>query len=78
MHQVIVDSRHRLDQLLARRHGFVFQLRWNFNSFVFGALGLVFPDQALHRNQIDDAFKFVFFSDGNLQRDGICAQAADD
>ncbi len=45
---------------------------------VLGAHGVVFPDDRLHVDQIDDAFELVFLADGNLDRDGLGAEALAD
>ena len=62
---------------------------WNASAFffrsagissviVFGAHGLVLPDDRLHVDQIDDAFELVFLADGNLNRDGLGIEALAD
>src|SRR5262249_47721541 len=60
------------------RRGFRLQLFRNFDLFIFGALRLVVPDQALHRDDVDDAFELIFLSDGNLESDRICTETGND
>src|SRR6185369_17868405 len=78
VHQVVVDARDSFDQLLARSGGGFFEIFRNVSDFVFSAFTLVFPEQALHRDQIDDAFELVLEADRNLKRDWICAETSDD
>ena len=40
--------------------------------------GVVFPDDRLHLDQIDDAFEFIFLADGNLNRDWLGIEALAD
>src|SRR5438067_4064908 len=60
------------------RSSFRLQRFRNLNSFVLGALRFIVPDQALHRDDIHDTFELIFQADGNLNSDGICAQAGND
>jgi hypothetical protein len=54
------------------------QIIRNFYNLVLRALGLIVPDQALHRDDIDDALELIFEADRNLQRDGISTKAGND
>src|SRR5437588_497191 len=50
----------------------------NLDGLVLRALRLVLPHQPLHRDQINDALELVFEADGNLDGDGVRAQAVND
>src|SRR5438309_10241843 len=53
------------------RFRLLLQVGGNLIRFILSAHRLVFPDDRLHGNQVDDAEKFRFLSDGNLNRDRL-------
>ena len=56
----------------------LFEVGGDVRGLVLRALRLVVPDERLHRDEIDDALELVFEADGDLQRDGVGAEAVDD
>ena len=63
------------DQLGVERFRFFLQFRRNRPRHIFRADGFVLPDDRLHLDEIDHAAKFVFLSDGNLNRDWLGVEA---
>ncbi len=78
MQHLIVVFGDALDQLRVERFRFLLQIGGNFLGNVLRAHGLVFPDDRLHGDQIDDADELRFLSDGNLNRDGLGTEALAD
>src|ERR1044071_2448091 len=75
MQDLVVVFRDRLDQLRVERFSFLFQLSGNLFHFVFSAQGFVAPVNGLHVDQVDDAFKSCFLSDGDLDGYGAGVEA---
>src|SRR5215212_12078479 len=78
MHQAVVHTRNRFDQLFASSGSGFLQILRDLDGLIFGALALVIPDQSLHRDEIDDTFELIFETNRNLQGYGVCTQASDD
>src|SRR5215470_1250932 len=78
MHQVVIDTGYGLNQFLSSCVSICLEIRRDFDSFVFGTLALIVPDQPLHRDQVDDALQLIFKSNRNLQGDGVRTQASND
>ena len=66
------------DQLRVERFRLLLQVGGNLFRLILSAHRLVFPDDRLHLNQVDDAEKFRFLSDGNLNRDRLGTEALAD
>src|ERR1700752_4732601 len=71
MHQVVVNAGHGFDQLLARSGSGILQIFRDVDDFVFGTFCFVFPDQTLHRDQVDDAFELIFQTDRDCSATGF-------
>ena len=67
-----------LDQLGMERLGLFLHIGRDFFGLVLRAHCLVFPDDGLHLDQVDDADKLRFLADGDLNRDGPCIEALAD
>ena len=78
VHQIVIDCGHCFDQFIVRGLCAVLQLGGNLDGLVLCPLGLIVPDQPLHRDQIDHALKLIFNANGNLEGNGICAEASND
>ena len=74
-HGGVVEFDGGLDQHLAILLGVVEQVGRNVDVFIVGAERLVFPDHALHADQIDDALEGVFRADRQLDRNRLGAEA---
>src|SRR5215469_16215008 len=72
---LVIALGHGFHQLDVEGLGFLFQLGGNLVGIELSSQGFIFPDDGLHRQQIDDAFELVFLSDGNLDGDGLGVEA---
>ena len=75
---VVVVLGDGLDQLRVEGFRLLFQIFGNLFGHIFRAHGLVFPDDRLHRDQVDHSDELGFLSDGNLNRDGLGVEALAD
>src|ERR1700722_1957428 len=74
----VVVFRDALNQLGVEGFRFLLQVGGNFFGDVLRAHGVVDPDDRLHFQQIDDATEFIFLADGNLDGNGLGAEALTD
>jgi len=75
---LVVGVGNGLDQRMAGDLGGLKQLGGNLFDRVFGAHGLVVPENRLHRDEIDHAQKLCFRTDLNVDRNRTRAEAVDD
>src|SRR5581483_247671 len=73
--QFVVVLSGGLDQLRVESFRLLAQVLGNFFDYVLGAQGLVFPQNGLHLQQVNDAFEIGFLADGHLDGDGAGVQA---
>ena len=78
MQNLVVVLRDALYQLRVKRFCLLLQVFGNLFRLVFRAHGLVRPHDRLHIDQIDDSDELIFLADGNLDRDGLGAEALAD
>src|SRR5215213_8404157 len=78
LHQLLVGLGGGFEQPVAHLLRAPLEVFGNVGRLVLRALRLVVPQERLHRDEIDDALELVFEADGNLQGDGVRAEAVDD
>src|SRR6185312_12465513 len=75
MQDLVIVFGDGFDQLRVKGFRLLLQIFRNFFGDVFRAHSLVFPDDGLHGNQVHDADKLCFLSNGNLNGDGLGIEA---
>ena len=78
MQHLVIVLGDRFHQLCVEGFGFLFQLGGNFFGDVLRSQGLIFPNDCLHRDQINYALKLVFLPNGNLNGDRFGVEALAD
>ena len=80
VHQLVlvIVFNDRLDEDLMVSSSLLFQLFRNFLDMVFGANGLVMPDDRLHGHQVNDAPELVFLPNRQLDRHWLGIKALAD